>query len=337
MRFVRIVFKIMPATLLVTAFSTLVTCVHFLSPVKLAIPSVFITSISMVISLVLVFRTNTAYERYWEGRRLWSSMSVAIRNFARIVWVNGKEDTPEDVILKKSAINMMLAFAVSVKHYLREEFGTEYEDLKYLLKHIPELDTSASMLHSAFQPPPKSRLNLCFPILPSYKNYYEARRTHTNILGQPFLNKLPLEITLYLSSYLQHQRNRDKLDLPSTSNGLVALGQLTECLTGLERIRCSPIPFAYTVHLIVSLWIYLLALPFQLLSTVHWITIPICAIAAFILLGIESIGAEIENPFGYDINDLPLDEYCEMIKLELDNVTSRPSPANSKLLLAHYD
>ena len=48
-------------------------------------------------------------------------------------------------------------------------------------------------------------------------------------------------------------------------------------------------------------------------------------IASFTLFGIEAIGAEIENPFGYDSNDLPQDEYCAIIQAELNNVMIRPT------------
>lgn len=48
--------------------------------------------------------------------------------------------------------------------------------------------------------------------------------------------------------------------------------------------------------------------------------------AAYIILGLATIGSEIENPFGQDVNDLPLDTYCRQIALELDIMTSTPAP-----------
>jgi putative membrane protein len=49
-------------------------------------------------------------------------------------------------------------------------------------------------------------------------------------------------------------------------------------------------------------------------------------VAAYIILGLATIGSEIENPFGQDVNDLPLDTYCRQIALELDIMTSTPAP-----------
>jgi hypothetical protein len=49
-------------------------------------------------------------------------------------------------------------------------------------------------------------------------------------------------------------------------------------------------------------------------------------VAAYIILGIALIGREIENPFGNDVNDLPLDSYCQQIAAELDIITASPMP-----------
>lgn len=106
---------------------------------------------------------------------------------------------------------------------------------------------------------------------------------------------------------------------------MIAISGLTDCLSNLERIRTSPIPFAYTIHLKQTLFLYLASLPFQLLSSMGWATIPILFIASFTLLGIESIGGEIENPFGYDENDLRQDDFIDTVRKELHQIMERPS------------
>ncbi|KAL1917283.1 uncharacterized protein VTP21DRAFT_4939 [Calcarisporiella thermophila] len=320
--------RVLPATLACTLFAALVTCVHILTFVKLNIGISLITSISMVISLLLVFRTNTAYDRYWEGRRLWSTVHLCIRNFARTLWVNVKEPTPEDVVAKKTVMNLLLAFAVATKHYLREEFGTFYDDLHPLLRHIPQYATPAALTSSGSSPAP-SESWIESSCLSSLSNYYRAKLSNRAYpVNSEVAANLPYEISLYISGYVQQIRNTDHADVPSTNIMHNSLNQLTDCLTGFERIRRTPIPLAYSLHLSISVYLYILALPFQLVGILNWVTIPITFMAAFILLGIESIGAEIENPFGYDSNDLPLDMYCEIIKQELDAISSRPAPTN---------
>lgn len=74
------------------------------------------------------------------------------------------------------------------------------------------------------------------------------------------------------------------------------------------------------------LLIYCLLLPFQLVVDVNWWTGVIVALIIFTLFGIEQIGIEIENPFGYDANDLPLDAICNtMLRNIEDLITITPS------------
>jgi hypothetical protein len=75
-------------------------------------------------------------------------------------------------------------------------------------------------------------------------------------------------------------------------------------LAAFEKIVRTPMPLAYSAHLQHCLYVYILALPFQLVYDMGWWTIPTLGLASFAILGILGIGAEIENPFGYDDNDL---------------------------------
>jgi putative membrane protein len=67
-------------------------------------------------------------------------------------------------------------------------------------------------------------------------------------------------------------------------------------------------------------------LPFQLWESLRYVTIPGCIFAAYIILGIAAIGREIENPFGLDVNDLPLEAFCEELQMDIDIITSNPAP-----------
>lgn len=72
-------------------------------------------------------------------------------------------------------------------------------------------------------------------------------------------------------------------------------------------------------------------LPFQLFKAMEWFTIPASVIAAYIIIGIALIGSEIENPFGYDVNDLPLDAFCEQIQDDLALIMSKPKVTTEEL------
>lgn len=102
-----------------------------------------------MLGLLLAFRTNTAYARYYEGRQLWQQVVNTIRNQARVIWCNIPEATPSDHVEKMRCMKLLLAYAVAAKHHMRGEYGTDYYDLDRLLP--PNWTPSAATVPS--EPP----------------------------------------------------------------------------------------------------------------------------------------------------------------------------------------
>jgi ion channel-forming bestrophin family protein len=73
--------------------------------------------LGFVLSLLLVFRTNTAYERWWEGRKLWGSLVNNSRNLA----IKLQAMLPEDSASKKYFRELIPAFADALRNHLRSE------------------------------------------------------------------------------------------------------------------------------------------------------------------------------------------------------------------------
>jgi putative membrane protein len=76
---------------------------------------------NIVLGLMLVFRTNTAYERFWEGRKAWGSVVNDVRNLARLIWVAIEEKQPGDREEKIQTLYLLPAFAMAMKQHLRQE------------------------------------------------------------------------------------------------------------------------------------------------------------------------------------------------------------------------
>ncbi|KAG2130681.1 Bestrophin, RFP-TM, chloride channel-domain-containing protein [Suillus clintonianus] len=136
---------------------------------------------------------------------------------------------------------------------------------------------------------------------------------------------IPLEISLYLGSYVSTLQSRKTIiDAPTTNILLATLTQLVDALTGLERILTTPIPFSYSIHLWLVTVVYCLALPFQVWSTLKWFTIPATVLASFIFFGFLVAGEEIER---YDKNDLNMDHFVHnIIRKELRAIMAMPTP-----------
>jgi putative membrane protein len=230
---------------------------------------------SIVLGLLLVFRTNTAYERFWEGRKLWGSLVNNSRNLSRLIWVSIRELEPEDRLQKINALRLIVAFAVATKLHLRNEPASiELEGLM------------------------------------SSERFYKLKT----------MNHPALEIAFWIGDYLQEQTKRENLNIYQLPIIQQLINNLVDNLGGCERILKTPIPLAYSIHLNQLLFLYCLLLPFQLVDKLGWWTGLIVALVSFTLFGIEAIGIEIENPFGYDANDLPLDAICKTMKRNIEDL-----------------
>ncbi len=136
---------ILPRVILCGSFGAFISILYYLKfPVYVQVFSNIVPSI--VLSLLLVFRTNSASERFWEGSKCWGLLVVTSRNLAREIWISIEEVEPEDIINKKSTLKLVAAFAVAMKLHLRREpvnaelealmSPSQYENLKQV-NHPP--------------------------------------------------------------------------------------------------------------------------------------------------------------------------------------------------------
>lgn len=234
-------------------------------------------------------------------------------------------------------MNLILAFAQSVKHKLRYEIEYDYSDLKPL---IDNLDTFAKRAHCADIP------------AATHNKYFRKVKTWGQYLGVPFCESnpaksivralkqgkhhgnLPFEIMVYLAAYIEQLITTTSLTQPCWL-AQVSASQLAmmDAYGGCERVLKTPLPLAYSIAISQITWIYVLFLPFQLYEKLGWITVPGTVGAAYIILGLAAIGREIENPFGRDVNDLGLDRYCAGLQRDLNVLTSRAPPKSKEWVM----
>lgn len=228
---------------------------------------------NLVLGLLLVFRTNTAYERFWDGRKAWGTLVVNSRNFARqviLLWPSSKANPSTN---RDTLLNLLVAFALATKLHLRSEpIGDSLQDLI-----TPE---QAEILADTQHP--------------------------------------PLQITFWIGIHLQQALQQGHIDSNQASNLDQALGQMIEGLSSCERIRSTPLPIAYRIYLKRLILIYCVGLPFRWVPDIHGWAMPMVAVVSFILLGLEEVGRELDNPFGQDANDLPIDDICQTIADNVD-------------------
>ena len=149
---------------------------------------------------------------------------------------------------------------------------------------------------------------------PQYLNNLLSEKQISYLTEQ--LNR-PIGLLHLMGKGLQELYQREAIHpqhLPTLEH---SLEQLTNLQGGCERIKSTPIPFSYNILLHRIVAIYCFTLPFGLVSITGWLTPLVTTLVAYAFLGIDAIGDEIEEPFGYDSNDLPLSAITTMIEVNL--------------------
>ncbi len=93
---------------------------------------------------------------------------------------------------------------------------------------------------------------------------------------------------------------------------------------GAERIMRTPVPFAYAQHIKSFLTLFCTTAPFAMVEAMKWYTPIAAAVLAYGMFGIDEIGVEIEDPFGDDPNDLPLDAIGAGIDRAVAEIVATP-------------
>lgn len=214
------------------------------------------TLVSVVIGMLLVFRVNSAYDRWWDGRKIISNLSTQIGLIsARLNVINHTnieccKELEHDCMNKlRIAVNQFLD---TLCHYLVA--GKDGEES--IVFHIEQ-------------------------------------------------TKLIEECLLELSYF-----NKDDYNVKSIGD---SLDKMLEYSNNLERIKNTPIPLSYVFHIKVSIFIYLISLPFGMFHDLGLWATPLVMLIYYIIAGVEIISNEIENPFADDPNDLPTEQLFQVM------------------------
>jgi len=260
---------LLPAMLALAVYSSVLTYLDVeMQLIKLRSTTVLHSLLGFVLSLLLVFRTNTAYERWWEGRKLWGELVNNSRNL--MLKINAfLPDTKKE--LKNNYRILISNYSLALKEHLRGGFKEE------LLEEHPAL-----------------RIN-------ELKNY----------------NHIPNRIAQQLYTEIEKMKNEGLL----SEEKIIVLNEELRSFTNIagacERIKSTPIPYSYSTFIKRIIFLYVITLPLGLVDDFKWASIPMVLFVFYAFASLELIAEEIEDPFGYEDNDLPTDEIAERIKKNL--------------------
>jgi putative membrane protein len=224
------------------------------------------TMLGFVISLLLVFRTNTAYDRWWEGRRMWGALVNNSRNLSikLAVMLKDKDD--------KALFRRLIPAYASV-----------------LNLHLKNVDISHELFDDATLSP----------------DHYKHK---PNQIAKTMIAKIN---ELYTTGAL-------------TGDQLIILNSEIQSFTDIcgvcERIKNTPIPYSYSAFIKKFIFFYVMTLPFGYVFQLGYYVIPVVMFVFYVLASLELIAEEIEDPFGTDVNDLPLEKIADNIKKNVEEL-----------------
>lgn len=227
--------------------------------------------LGFAISMLLVFRTNTAYDRWWEGRKQWGSLVNCSRNMAIKLNILLPENDKQS---REFFATLIPKFAEALMHHLRSE-ATKFSLDDKPHPEIPDFDTS---------------------------------------------RHVPAQVTSTIISKA-NQMYRDGVisgeQLLFINDDMTAM---MDICGACERIRNTPIPYSYSAFIKKFIFIYVVTLPFGYVFSLGYIAVPVVAFIFYVLASLEVVAEEVEEPFGTDNNDLPMERLCLTITRSVGDI-----------------
>ena len=128
---------------------------------------------------------------------------------------------------------------------------------------------------------------------------------------------IPDHLMQLMGKELGYCRKQHLLSEQMVQNMDERLNSMTVVLAACERIYNTPLPFAYTLLVHRTTYLYCFMLPFSLVSSLGWVTPLICGVIAYTFFGLDALSEELEEPFGLAPNQLALTALSRTIEINL--------------------
>ena len=229
------------------------------------------TLLGFVLSMLLVFRTNTAYDRWWEGRKLLGKMVNDSRNLA----IKLHAILPEDDKENRDFFKKYLCF---FPHLLS----------RHLSKQSTKMELAQDQQHTEVEQLPHPPNALIWRI----RNQAQKLYREGVITG-------------------------DQLIILDTQ-----LSGFLDVCGGCERIKNTPIPYSYSSFTKKFIVIYVITLPIAYAMSIGYMMTFLTVFVFYVLMSLEVLAEEIEEPFNNEENDLPMELIAQNIERNIIRIFS---------------
>lgn len=251
----------------------------------IAIPFLPVGTLGTAVAILLGFRNNSAYDRFWEARKIWGGVVNNSRTFARQITTfatlnhtQGLVDPNELKAFHREMVYRHIAWVNALRLHLRQQDLND-PSCWWELRIFLDTDEEFMKINNSINKP-------------------------TQILQK------------------QAERLRDAFDkgIIEDFRHMQLDNTLSEFynLQGMcERIKNTPLPRQYAFFTRLFTWIFMILLPFGFVMELKWKTVPLTVLISWIFNTLEHVGHYTENPFDNVINDVPMTALCRTIEIDL--------------------
>lgn len=274
----KLVRYIAPALGILFAYDMLVVLLFYSGWTWISLPHIPLSLFGTAIGVILGFRNNTAYQRWWEARILWGAIVNSSRSFARqtismIMPADNSHPEREAIsLIQRQIVQHQIAYVHALRCHLRGQ-----SPLSDLQAFLPEGELA-------------------------------ALRKEKNV---------PLAIQQRIALLLRQCYERDWIDSMRWVDLDKTLSALMNSQGGAERIKNTPLPVQYDYYPKIAVTVYCLVLPLGLVANLGIFTPIGSALVGLIFLALDRIGRDLELPFENEINDIPLHSISRTIEINL--------------------
>jgi len=275
------------------------------------------------LGLLLVFRTNSAYQRFAEGRKIWEEILSITRDLSRL----GKLYEPQLGSAKLRRVNRLLAafpyllrFRIRPNSIMRKIDDPDvYRDPEYSLILYQDHATSDSDAEAAAVATDEETTGVSRR-KPRELYWVDKRTLPWRLLSKQAMEECaraqnrPLWVCDRLAKELHSVPDQDNWSARERLTLLSKVEKLSGCIGACERIHQTVVPLNYARHALRSLTMWLLSLPFALVKDLGFMTGPILFVVSWMLFGVYEIGYSIEDPFQ---GTLRLSILCDAIRRDV--------------------
>jgi putative membrane protein len=244
-----------------------------------------------VIGIIVGFRNNSAYSRWWEARIIWGQIVNNSRSLSRRVCVAMEPDPvlpeaekAEMMDLRRQIVHYQIAYVHALRQQLRG------------MDPIEEIRR-----------------------LTPFENHAQLAKE----------KNIPLALQKKMGTMLRDARQRGWIDQWEWQAIDQNLDTLMGSQGAAERIKNTPLPKQYDFFPKLFVQIYCLLLPVGMVENLGWYTPLGSTLVGFMFLALEEIGRDLEDPFDHTVFDVPLTAISRTIEINLRQMlgeTELPEP-----------